>query len=519
MEQHNSLFFRLPREIRHEIYGHYVWEERGYIFIPGSGKLRTTDGPPVDLALGYTCKRVAEEMDGLALTMNSVTFRTMLDLPNIIEQCSTAYLYGILLEECVGLHRLMLEWAKSLVSPKAMQILRLLYPGNLAVKKMEQQVIDYDKDYEEFMVSDLWYGYGTLDYSAQERIILDLVRIIADHSDFERLTSKEYRLDLRDPIDPDIFYYDEEFQEDEFRRVTCPAEYTRETQQKILQWRPAYWWIPDRIDLDKVTQFLPVSPEVSTYDRSGREQRQKYYFSAAALAIRFLERLNPKTRTHLRRIIVQEDNPSVSMPKTHAQGFIPFCRENRKLRVERWVDIWRTELVAESRHLHRNNYTRWRLKHIAIWIHEAKLLRQMGMPTDSFSLVLHGPSPEASQQLSDGMIQAAIWHDGAVEIARREKEEFLYYQDGVAEDFVEVIRGMLKGDIPARFDAVMGDLWGLEEVLRDHEGNWPVEIRSAFDLMSLEEPAGGWEAARNECLDEIDWLERMDGWDVLISMA
>jgi len=29
MDQLNSLFFRLPRELRDNVYAHYVWEERG----------------------------------------------------------------------------------------------------------------------------------------------------------------------------------------------------------------------------------------------------------------------------------------------------------------------------------------------------------------------------------------------------------------------------------------------------------------------------------------------------------
>ncbi|KAF6828745.1 hypothetical protein CMUS01_08454 [Colletotrichum musicola] len=75
-------FLRLPREIRDMIYEEYFRLDGGYIcdtdaFLKGS--LSTSGGGPVDLALVYTCKMVAEETENgnVALSFNTVTFTTI----------------------------------------------------------------------------------------------------------------------------------------------------------------------------------------------------------------------------------------------------------------------------------------------------------------------------------------------------------------------------------------------------------------------------------------------------------
>jgi hypothetical protein len=166
------------------------------------------------------------------------------------------------------------------------------------------------------------------------------------------------------------------------------------------------------------------------------------YFPAAAVATRFLEVLSPNTCRQSRKTIVEEDRLSVARPITHAQAFIPFCIENPALHVERRVDIWYTEFVHRSAFY--KNDTSGTVASIATWINEVRIVYQLGMPASSFNLVLHGPSERADQQLYDAVIRAAIWQDGATEIARREQRQFYHYC-GEAEDFVDVIKDMKRG--------------------------------------------------------------------------
>lgn len=77
-----SPLFRLPRELRAQIYEHHVFKEHGYIhdFVSGH-MLRRIDGAdvkfqPVRLGLMLTCKMAAEELQGVAFSVNTLTFRT-----------------------------------------------------------------------------------------------------------------------------------------------------------------------------------------------------------------------------------------------------------------------------------------------------------------------------------------------------------------------------------------------------------------------------------------------------------
>jgi hypothetical protein len=63
MSQTQSIFFRLPRELRAEVYNHYVWEEHGCHYDALAGKLRKIDGRPIDVALGYSCRAIYEELE------------------------------------------------------------------------------------------------------------------------------------------------------------------------------------------------------------------------------------------------------------------------------------------------------------------------------------------------------------------------------------------------------------------------------------------------------------------------
>ena len=78
-------------------------------------------------------------------------------------------------------------------------------------------------------------------------------------------------------------------------------------QQRVLEWRPDLRWISNRSDLDAIAEFIPNDNDYHpSRDRKARD-RGKHYFSAAAVAIRFLNRLDTTTLNHLRHIVIQED--------------------------------------------------------------------------------------------------------------------------------------------------------------------------------------------------------------------
>lgn len=197
-----------------------------------------------------------------------------------------------------------------------MRTLRGRYPKSLAVKMIEQAVI---KDGNEYLQGGYLHRVWTLDSSAEGDILQDLVQILSTYPEFEDLTTDNCPSE------------DEEISGSSNSSTTEtdgdePPSWTSATREQIIDWRPANWWIPEQTDLDALAQFLPHPPQKTTsYNRSGIEQRKKYFFSAAAVAIRFIGQLAPTQRMWLRNIIIQEDRASVAAPSTHAQGLVSIC--------------------------------------------------------------------------------------------------------------------------------------------------------------------------------------------------
>lgn len=234
-------------------------------------------------------------------------------------------------------------------------------------------------------------------------------------------------------------------------------------------------------------------PHISGFGR--REYTQgKYRFSAAALAIRFLSRLPVGLRMHLRKIRLHEDSVSVAYPETHAQGLIRFCIENPKLRIERHLDLWRnvfqslpcTDEVESFNFILEKSWITdttdsdrgpglWSLTltdKVALWMMEALALLPLGMPKESFTLVLDGgEAPEKCSEIFQQIIQRdAAWQAAWEIVAANEfaEESFLnkrthscYRMDG----FPEAMRYMennLHGFIQCTFD-LRPSIWDVEE--------------------------------------------------------
>ena len=71
-----SRFLALPREVRDLIYYHYLHVDGGYTYNFVTNKLVGADNWLISLTLTLTCSQVAAEMQGLALALNKITFRT-----------------------------------------------------------------------------------------------------------------------------------------------------------------------------------------------------------------------------------------------------------------------------------------------------------------------------------------------------------------------------------------------------------------------------------------------------------
>ncbi|KAF9760664.1 hypothetical protein IL306_004215 [Fusarium sp. DS 682] len=85
------------------------------------------------------------------------------------------------------------------------------------------------------------------------------------------------------------------------------------------------------------------------YEGPRYRYRRKYWFSATAVAVKFLGRISSSQRGYLQKLVLNEDRISVGFPESHAIGMIPFCKENPKLHVEQRVDVWQNLVMSSER--------------------------------------------------------------------------------------------------------------------------------------------------------------------------
>ncbi|KAL6925331.1 hypothetical protein FSST1_002605 [Fusarium sambucinum] len=148
--------------------------------------------------------------------------------------------------------------------------------------------------------------------------------------------------------------------------------------------------------------------------------RQKINFSAAAAAIRFLGLLSDTQRTQIRSLILHEDAPSVNMMSLHANGLLPFLRENPLLRIERRVNLIDTKGVADSSiHQVVGNWgdgddscsidTSHIVSHVSRWLLDAVAIGKEDIPAGSLTLLLEShPYADACSEAFQQMIHKRI---------------------------------------------------------------------------------------------------------------
>ncbi|KAH3951723.1 hypothetical protein HBI25_093210 [Parastagonospora nodorum] len=499
-----------------------------YVYDAEQRRLRDIFGKKIDNSLGYTCKKVAQEIEAMAFRCNKVTFHPRMSSYKAIDIPSDASLFEELLWRKHRALQFMLRFLFRHTTAEVLDDLCTKWPGVQVVEGLRHKIQDVGSDYFRDGTLDLY----SFDYRVDRHMVVEVLEVLIDllatRSDFEALTaigyttSAGFRFQMRtmlsdeemEDIYEDTDFYVEEgddFVDDE----TGKAIYTRETQPQILKWRPKLWHMPNRQELLSIESFLPGPCPKARISSSGCEYVGKLHFSATAVAIDFLERLSPKQRSNLRELHIQEDRTSINQPYRHSQGLIPLCQGNPQLHITQRVDIWQTDLIPNSDSEDWIHHAIW--WSIFRWMQEVKNLHAKGMPDGSFSLVLHGPSADASQNLADTIIKVAAWQDANAEYFRRHQAEFHPYRNGVISGFPEIVKEVLQGTIPVSLESeISHEIWDTAKILREHEGPWPTDFAEAVPEHPFNEPAGGWEAARNEHRIEVDYLERFEGWDRLL---
>ncbi|KAJ3542437.1 hypothetical protein NM208_g4093 [Fusarium decemcellulare] len=425
----------LPTELRNHIYRLYFALDGGYVHNrddPYNGKLTAANGKPIDFSLMYVCRLIAAETKDIPLQVNIVSFSTAYHpdwslLAGRFEYLSSFY------------RQIEKDFVKDFgpwLTPETYSEIIQKFPQSESYFKfvMEPDLrIPYYRSLQmrQDIIGCFSFRRGGLSTEIDYKYRHDL-------HEFDELSCRfyeavTYSLRLLRQKEPTKFndYVAEDnnpgcFKPDEFDglrfdpwAIPSPAELARVggLLQDGEMWKSLQEW-----------QFDPNLDEESRVS-----YRQAFRFSAAAVAIRFLDRLTPTHRLNLRKMVLHEDHFAIGRSECHALGLIPFCKENRQLRVERRVNLWRNilqepqlpsfhelaEVEADVSKAERpcEILAQTILPSLSAWLGNADAVIDAGMPVGSFTFFLDG---EPALDMSSELFQQEIHHKITWELAFRQ---------------------------------------------------------------------------------------------------
>ncbi|RMJ16029.1 hypothetical protein BHE90_014521 [Fusarium euwallaceae] len=412
--------FTVPYELRYEIYKHYFTLDDGYVFQPGPGKLATADGRPLDLGLMYTCSLIANEAKDLPLRFNTVSFSTVYHP----DWRSWAGRFHYQLSLQLSLQSDLLVRMAHHLTPDMRSLITLKFPGFMSMLTRDEEPVPRTTRHKEQSYFQLdtyrclhssstgqsrWEWYHENTCLVSQTVTYALRLLAQSHGpELTQLINKELP---RREATQDIF----EFLDKCYDPWAIPSQSELATMGFELS-DDCVW---DRINRWRKGEY---------HDK--RRYREKFRFSAAAVAIRFLDSLSIHKRLQLRNMVLHEDHFAVAQQERHARGLIPFCKENPRLRIERRVDVLNTifqksELlcatsVPVSSRDEPNIRYELRSDHIprdvADWLLEALATVDAGMPADAFTLVLDGePAADLCSDVFHGAVHRRLAWQTALE--------------------------------------------------------------------------------------------------------
>jgi hypothetical protein len=299
-------FLRLPRELRDLVYEHYFRADGGFTYDFAANQLKQANGLPIPLSLTLVCRQIQNEVQGLALGLNTIAFTT--SFTETTREYAGCY-YGYL----------------RVVARRKLVLVKALAPQLLTVEMAREAATQYPQF--EPMIN-IWLSNAWLSGS----------RI---HSIFESLGESwgETPSIWRDFIDfvLSLISKDSRFVEQSHTAWRSWDSYDGEQVLELVNTCTQPWNIPDAKELEVMSKLANVSGE---HQSTFYSPTTKYAYSAASSAIRFLRSIPLAMRLAVRNIHLSEDRESVAFPTCHGRGFIPLCQENLKLRVTHSVSLW-----------------------------------------------------------------------------------------------------------------------------------------------------------------------------------
>ena len=318
--QEQSPLFRLPRELRDEIYAYVAYEVDGYRHIFQTacpGRLRLANGGDIDISLAAACKKVALEIRGISLRTNTIHFfpgDTPTDAP--IQSLALRFQrlnYYVdvtnwrmlrLAAECID-DRILEEVEREFVDNR----FRILFKRHTSERGNLPMGSTFDDWYE---------MQGATDYSVH-RALQYCLKLASTHPLFhERAAAACTSSPARDSFQPGVTF--------------VPGSH-----MAVLQWNPKSWCIPIDSQLEPMESLLAKPEDATAFLERNHHEWISWKFSACAVAIDALQRLPERFFTSLNSIVLHEESLSICAPETHTQGLAPLREELPQIHIERRV--------------------------------------------------------------------------------------------------------------------------------------------------------------------------------------
>lgn len=422
-------FLGLPWELREQIYHDYFNVEGGYVFDGATDKLLQADGRQVDISLRYTCRSIAHETIDIPFRLNSIKFST-------VHREDWQEMAG-LLEWVLAFHsrlqKTLLARLSGLITPDMYHSSNPLYLEYMpAIKSFIDGYVKTELRLKSEMRDlDEWHNaiIGTLLMKQHERFSAkdEAPHAMRSCQDTTILANRAAASVLR----------------------TLAGRHPDECSQAIDAILPGWtashsifevfdltfvpWAVPPLSEVTRIAKELQLQAVLDRFTRWGTMKaenrdpnytgprylyRDKAFFSAASMAIRFMDRATEQQRLSMRKVVIVEDHPAFPRGMCHGVGLIPFCKENKALHIEHRWNLWTTlclqmqiptvptiarrcetigltdeewdEFGGGSLPRSQEVFKRLFGSAFAQWtVHTMNILK-MGMPFESYSVVLEG---------------------------------------------------------------------------------------------------------------------------------